>query len=187
MQLADLYLLGDQRGVAQKLAADVLPQAEAMGYAVLLERAQEHLSETTLPDRLRAHLLHAQTADEDLGFANTTDDEAHAFALDVLTERGIPPERLAAVERDVFASRDIARERLDWCRHIELIQDLRHLDHPSTAYASPLRYDGLCEELGYTSEIGIPDWRAVISDFKHSFCEGCTARSPKRGVTEEMK
>lgn len=39
MHLADLYLLGRQPAAAQALARHVLPQAEAMDYSMLIERA----------------------------------------------------------------------------------------------------------------------------------------------------
>jgi hypothetical protein len=180
VQLADLYLLGGQPAAAQALAIDVLPQAEAMEYATVVERAREHIEGKAIPDRLRAAYEEASVADEDLGLAGMSDEEAKAFARDVHTEMGLPAERLLVAEQDAFALRDIARERLDWCQHINLIQDLTHTKSLVTFYAADLKHDGECEKYGYRTEIGSPDWREVITAFKRDFCEGCPSREPKR-------
>jgi len=181
MHLADLYLLGSQREAAQALSRSVLPQAEAMEYSALVERAKEHLEGRALPDKLREMHDHAFTADEDIGLANMTDDQARAFARDVCEEKGIPRERLRVAEQDVFAFREIARERLDWCRHINLIQDLTHTQSSSTMYSSDLRHDAECEKYSYRTNIGSSDPQVVIGAFKANFCEGCPSREPKSG------
>lgn len=180
LQLADFFLLGGQRDASRTLAKDVLPKAEAMGYGVIAERAQEHLSDNTLLDRQRAEIERASTADDDYGWASASDEKVRAIAADALAERKLPIERLAVAESDLFANRDIARERLSWCRHINLIQDLRHTKHQSTLYAAPLKFDADCEKFGYRTEIGISDWQEVISVFKRRFCDGCSARDPKQ-------
>ena len=179
-ELADLFLLGDQRGVAHTLAQDVLLKAEAMGYDGIIELAQEHLHDNSLLDRQRAAVERASTADHDDGWAGASDEEVRAIAADAVEERGLPIERLPIVEHDLFANREIARERFSWCRHINLIQDHRHTKHQSTLYASPIRFDGECKKFGYRTEIGISDWREVISAFKRQFCDGCPAREPKQ-------
>jgi hypothetical protein len=186
-QLADLFLLGDQRGVAHTLAQDVLPKSEAMGYASIVERAEEHLSDNSLLDRQRAAFEQASAADHDLGWVSVGDEQVRAIAADVVQEKGLPVERLSIVESDLFANRDIARERLTWCRHINLVQDLRHTKHESTHYASPIRFDGDCEKFGYRTEIGISDWREVISAFKRRFCDGCPAREPKQSSPPQAR
>jgi hypothetical protein len=178
--LADLYLLAGQSAAAQALARDVLPQAEAMDYATLIERAKEHIEGKAIPDRLRAAFEHASTADEDLGLAYMTDEEARAFALDVHTEREIPIERLPVAEQDVFALRDISRERLCWCRHINLIQDLTHTQSMVTIYTTDLKHDGECEKYGYRTNIGKSNWQEVIASFKREYCQGCPSREPKQ-------
>lgn len=179
-ELADLFLIGNQRNVAHTLAQDVLLKAEAMGYDGIVELAQEHLRDNSLLDRQRAAFERASTADHDDGWAGASDEEVRAIAADAVEERGLPIERLPIVEDDLFANREIARERFSWCQHINLIQDLRHTKHQSTLYASPIRFHGECEKFGYKTEIGSSDWREVISAFKRQFCDGCSARDPKQ-------
>jgi len=179
MHLADLYLLGNQREAAHALSLRVLPQAEAMEYCALVERAREHIDGTALPDKLRAMYEHASTADVDIGMASMTDDETRAFARDICEEKGLPKERLPIAEQDAFASRGIARERVHWCRHIDLIQDLTHTQSPTTMYTTDLKHDVICEKYGYRPDIGSSDSGQLIATFKETYCEGCPGREPK--------
>jgi hypothetical protein len=179
MYLADLFLLGNQREAAQALSRRVLPQADAMEYSVLVEHAREHIQGTALPDKLRAMYEHASTADVDVGMASMTDDETKAFARDICEEKGIPKERLPVAEQDAFASREIARERVDWCRHIDLIQDLTHAQSPTTMYTIDLKHDVVCEKYGYRTNTGSSDSEQLIKSFKETFCAGCPSREPK--------
>jgi hypothetical protein len=72
------------------------------------------------------------------------------FTLDSL---GLPAYRLPVLERDAEACRQIARERVDFCRHVNLVQDLSHTRSPSTCYATdPLRAC-ICEKLGHKSKV----------------------------------
>jgi hypothetical protein len=179
MHLADLYLLGNQREAAQALSLRVLPQAEAMEYSALVERAREHIDGTALPDKLRQMYEHASTTDVDIGMASMTDDETRSFARDICEETGIPKERLPVAEQDAFASRGIARERVTWCRHIDLIQDLTHTQSTTTTYTSDLKHDVVCEKYGYRTDIGSSDSERLIASFKETFCKGCPSREPK--------
>lgn len=81
--------------------------------------------------------------------------------------------------REVLSFRDIARERVNWCRHIQLIQNLGHTLDPLTFYAAdPVRYC-YCERYQVASKIGDSDWKIVIEAFKGTYCSGCSARRPK--------
>jgi hypothetical protein len=86
---------------------------------------------------------------------------------------------LPVIERDMISERDIARERLNWCRHIELIQDLEHTRHPSTHYRQDPDRHCRCAKHGYESLIGSTDWHLVIKSFKMALCLNCPDRSPK--------
>src|SRR5882762_1103697 len=66
----------------------------------------------------------------------------------------------------------------DWCRHIELKEDLRHTLDPSTHFRSDPTRIAHCNLHGYRSKLGNPDWRAVISAFKPTYCEGCPDKNP---------
>lgn len=66
-------------------------------------------------------------------------------------------ENLPIMEREYFSRRYIAREKYNWCRRIELIQDLRHRLHATTIYkTAPARFC-ICR---------LHEWA-----FKTSYCE----------------
>jgi hypothetical protein len=169
MQMADLYLLADRQGEAQEIAREVLPKAQVMEYRMLEERAREHLAGKAAFSRLKEEVGRRRTEDEDIRWAAETDERLREFAGKVTEELGLPAERLPVVLREFFSQRDIAQEHLHWCRHLELIQDLRHTDHPATHYRTdPERYCR-CPKYGYVSAFGHPNWKGVITAFKQAY------------------
>jgi hypothetical protein len=162
MLLADLHLLADRESEARALAEEVLPKAEAMEYGALLERAQEHLSGRAILSRLEAQIKSRHSEDGDFRLATESDVGLREFARDMLEELNLPLERLPVVEREALSMRGIAHERLGWCRYIELIQNLRHTEHPSTHFLKdPDRYC-VCEKYEYESALGYPDWNPSL-------------------------
>lgn len=176
--IADIYELLDRKSEAQEIAHYVLPKAKAMEYAALVWRAEAHLSEKTLLGKFK-ELSQPQTGAEDAEiYASFSDEQVSQYAKKILELSELPPERLAIVERDCFSRRDISNEKLNWCRHLELIQDLEHEQHPATHYAKdPTRYCK-CLLLGHESRLGDPDWQAVIRAFKQAYCDGCSEKAP---------
>lgn len=178
MLLADVCELSGENASAKRLAEDVLPRAKAMDYAALEARAQEHMSGQTQFKLVKARLDEALSKDDDfLHLDGSIPIEAAAkFMLQAL---GLPKERLPVLEREAESLRDIAGERVHWCRHIELLQDLRHTEHPATYYRTDPDRHCLCQKYRYESAIGFPDWRTVIKAFKETYCVGCPSREPK--------
>jgi hypothetical protein len=56
--------------------------------------------------------------DEDVLHANDTDDTLQRYAIHSLESMHLPADRLPVVEREWQSLRQIARERVFWCRHI---------------------------------------------------------------------
>jgi hypothetical protein len=179
MLLADLHLLADRPSEAQVLAREVLPKAEVMEYRATKERALEHLEGKAILSRLEDEIKRGQNEDEDLRFAARTDEELREFASDLLEQLSLPSERLPVLEREVLSERAISQERLNWCRYIGMIQNLRHTEHPATHYQKDPDKYCTCEKYGYESAIGYPDWESVIEAFKRTYCQGCPGREPK--------
>ncbi len=185
MLLADLYDLIGRNADAQRIAADVLPKAKALNYAALLGRAQDHLSGRSLQSKLAESAKPKSEEDRIRSHTEESDDELRQLAAQMLKLLDLPPERLPVMEREYESYRDIAREQLRWCRHIELIQDKRHELHPATHFRTdPTRF-GMCNLYRYRSTLGNADWRAVISVFKNTYCNGCPDRSPVEACSDE--
>jgi hypothetical protein len=177
--LADLLALAGQREEAEEIARDVLPKAQAMGYAAIEEKAQMLLTGNTIPDFYARNAEIANTQDSDFRLAVESDEGVREFALDLLAAYDLPQERLPVLERECQSFRAIAIERLKWCQHIELIENLKHTDRKDTLYSvDPLRRC-FCSLHKYESAIESTDWVSLIKAFKGAYCEGCPDRQPK--------
>jgi len=179
MIIADLFVLAGQQERAKLIALDILPQAEAMEYSSLVERANEHLSGRSILSQLEGQVVKRRTEDMDFKLGNAPDDEMRAFAEDISRELKLHADLTHILERECLSSRDIAKERLQWCQHLELHHDLTGSENPATYYQRDHDRFCRCEKHGYKSAFGNPDWQAVIAAFKGAYCEGCPDRTPK--------
>jgi hypothetical protein len=177
--LADLSDSLGQGQAAKKLAEGAVVVARAMGYWRLESHALEYIEEATIFQRFQGELAKRKAVDEDVHTADESDEKVRAVARFTLDSLGLPAERLPVLERDADACRQIARERVDFCRHINLVQDLSHTLSPSTCYATDPSRACVCEKLGHKSNVRSTDAPAVISAFKGAYCNGCPERSPK--------
>ncbi len=177
--LADFrYLAGDLEG-ARALAVETLPVAEAMNYGRLESHAREYTDGPTAYDRFAASIVAGRARDEDARLAEETDERLRDLSEGCLRIMGLPAERLPVVERDWHSMRLIAREKMTFCRHINIKQELGHMQSLATAYVSdPARYC-VCEKLGHEANIRHTDTATLVTSFKSVYCEGCPDRSRK--------
>jgi hypothetical protein len=177
--LADLFDSLGQGQAAKKLAEAAVVVARAMGYSRLESHALEYIEDATIFQRFQADLIKRRAVDEDVHTADEPDDTVRAIARFTLDSLGLPAERLPVLERDAESCRQIARERVDFCRHINLVQDLSHTVSPATCYATDPSRACTCEKLGYESNIRSTDTAILVLAFKRAYCNGCSERSPK--------
>jgi hypothetical protein len=185
--LADVAALTGEEALAKKLAAEVQPIAEAYQFDKIAKEARDHLAGDPFFRQMQRKFLADLDSDPDFREAKFTDEEIGRYAEDVLVASGLPRDRLAVVTREVLSFRDIAQERVSWCRHIQLIQNLGHTGSPLTFYAcDPERYC-FCEKYGLASKIGDTDWKVLIQTFKDNYCSGCRERSPKGETAPQIE
>jgi len=177
--LAELLALGGQREEAEKIARDVLPKAQAMSYAAIEEKAQMLLTGNTILDFYARNVETACAEDSDFRLAGEDDESLTEFARDLLAAYELPTERLPVLERECQSFRAIAIERLNWCQHIELIENLKHTDRKDTHYKVDPSRRCICALHRYESVIESTDWTSLIRAFKIAYCEGCPDRNPK--------
>jgi hypothetical protein len=177
--LADLFDLVGQRQAARSLADGVLPIADAFNLVQQSENAREYVNGPTTFEAVCSRIRQSRAIDKDMRLAEESDERVRSFARDSWESLQIPENRLAAVERDCFVVRAIARERVDWCRHLQLEQDLKHTISPLTCYREDPNRRCLCEKHGYVSSIEAPDADVIVRAFKETYCAGCKDRSPK--------
>jgi hypothetical protein len=180
MLIADLYELVGRETDARNVAREVLPKAEVMDYAALVERAREHLSGQGLQSRINETFRKKTDEEIQTRQSQKSDEELKANSMQTLRVLGLPSERLPVMEREYHSIRDQARERLDWCRHLNLLQDLRHTQHPSTHFRSDPQRICECTFHGFRSTFSHQDWQMVIRTFKRTYCETCPDRNPLR-------
>jgi hypothetical protein len=118
--------------------------------------------------------------DQDVLHANDTDETLRRYAMHSLEIMHLPADRLPVVEREWQSLRLIARERVFWCRHINLMQDKSHTLHPETCYLRDPERFCICEKHNHQANIRHTDPEVVINAFKRVYCEGCVDRNPKR-------
>jgi len=179
LRLADLHHACGNDEAAKALAREILPAARAMNYEQSTNCALKLLEDRTELQQFTAAVSAKQPDDQDAFVLGRTDDEIKAIARMAWQSLDIPASRLPLVEKDVLAGRVIAQERRDWCRHLELLQDLRHTQRSDTAYHIDPARVCICQKLGHESKIPHPDYVAIITGFKRAYCEGCTHREPK--------
>ena len=183
--LAELLTLADRREEAEKIAREVLPKAQAMSYAAIEEKAQMILSRNTLPDIYARNA--SQAIDSDFRLANESDERVLEFARDILAAYELPLERLPILVRECASLRGIALERINWCKHIDLIENLKHTSSKDSLYKSEPPRRCVCELHKYESAIESADWTSIIKAFKRAYCDQCPDRTPKNLPTTEKK
>jgi len=174
-----LEIIGDL-ACAKELAARIWPEAEAMGFADIAERARELLDDRTILMEFERDWNRFKHTDEDISFGNLSDQELRVFARDGLESLGLPPDRLEVLEQYCKSLREVARERSSWCRHLEMLEDMRQTRNPATAFSVLPSRKCVCVKLGYETENVSSDAQALISDLKRLYCGNCKDRNPKQ-------
>lgn len=120
-----------------------------------------------------------EVRDLDEGWAASTDADILANAEIYTAVASLPLERTANVAGAMFAIRRMSLEVLNWCRHFQLHEDLRHNRSQITHCAKPSQWTGYCRLIGHRTHIELPADDAV-GKFKQRYCNDCDRREPKR-------
>jgi hypothetical protein len=178
--LADFHYLSCDKESARALAEEALVVAQAWCFSRHESHAREYTEGPTNFEQFLAEMAARLSQDEDVLRANDTDETLLKYATHSLESLHIPKDRLPVVEREWQSLRLIARERVFWCRHINLMQDKSHTLRPETCYMLDPERFCICEMHKYQSNIRQTDPQAVIDTFKRIYCEGCPDRNPKQ-------
>jgi hypothetical protein len=174
IQLADLHEIANWPESARQLAEQALPQCQAMAFTGLETRAQAHISGQTVLQRFEINARRNYETQGDYQIASASAEEISHMAVQVLERLGLPADRLPLLQKEVAMQQVLARERLSWCRHLELFQQ----GNVSENVDGESGICGSCKLHQYESPCAMTDWRAVISTFKSQFCKGCPDKSP---------
>jgi hypothetical protein len=180
MTLCDLFALQGQSEPAREMARTVAQKAEVMLYAGILDHAIRHIEDRWEVLECARQFTEFRSSDDDFSLAERGDDDIRSFARFCLEQHNLPLDRLGAVESECFALRAVAQTHVNWCRHLELMQDLRHTRDAATMYAEVPDQWCHCTELGLNSKARGKDSVQLLEQFKIDHCMSCDRRAPKR-------
>lgn len=170
--VADFYEFVGDDARAKEIAAEVLPKAEAMAYVRQIEHARDHLASRGLRARLASTQRERSEEEKLVANADFSNDKVREYATQMLRILQLPPERLPNLEYEYLSIRRIAQEKLTWCRHIDLLQDLSHSRSPVTHFRQNPNRVCVCNLLKHKSKLEHPNWETVISAFKKNLLRG---------------
>lgn len=177
---ADFLELQGNRAGAKRLAAKTYSEALAMGFGPIAEHAKRLLDDDTILLQWERNVQQLQSEDDDLQRVNNSDEQLSRIATQLLLSAESPPARLEVIIDLLRSYRQIARERMDWCRHLQILEDLTKTSDPKTAFGELPARKCHCSEFRHETEDASTDASAVIAEFKQIFCASCPARAPKR-------
>jgi hypothetical protein len=174
---ADIYdILGDVSN-RDRLAKQALEIASNKNFVELKNRSQDLLLNqntlTSLREKAASEVGDRELADlDEKGKADYVTTISRAFAGNVDIEK--IREAITSDVDDMVAS---AEQRLDWCRHVEIIQDLSHTKSLETMYREIPQKRIVCMELGHKSPTPGLSFDKLWPMFRGVYCLGCTSRS----------
>ena len=164
---------------AESLAEKLHPEADAMGFAVIAERASEILEKRTLIMRYTEQCRNSDARDDDENRANQTDAELTRITAQTLQTIGSPPAHPKKLYGYMRTVRWIAQVRCRWCRHLQLLEDIRETRDPLNAFSTTPMRTAICQKFGHQSRTESVDVFVIVDDFKRDYCGTCAERSPK--------
>lgn len=173
---ADIYdILGDV-GNRDRLAKEALEAANSI-FVELIDRSQNLLQNRNTFTALREKTV-AGMGDSEL--ATLREEEKAAYVNTILSalSGNVDIDKIrVAVTSDVDDMVASAKQRRGWCRHVEIIQDLRHSKALETMYREIPQKWIVCKELGHRSPAPGSSFVNLWPMFKGVYCLGCTSRS----------
>jgi hypothetical protein len=176
---SDFLELDGNREDAKKIAAATYPVAEAMGFVAIADHAKRLLNDSTLLQQWELRYRELREEDSDIQHASQTDAEISRMADQFLLSMG-PGARREVVVEILHSLRQISRERVEWCRHLAILEDLSMTRDPNSAYSELPSRKCACQKFEYESPGASTDATRVITQFKQEFCMSCLSRDPKR-------
>lgn len=173
-----LEIQGDRDG-AKRVAEIAFAEAEAMQFVSITQTLSEIIEDRSLIARYALQHEASQGQDPDKERASMSDEQLARLGRHVVEIIGSPPAHPRKVYGYMRSLRFIAQERCRWCRHIQILEDLRQTSDPQIALSKTPYRTAFCDRYDYRSEIGSVDVVGVIDDFKALYCAPCASRDPK--------
>jgi tetratricopeptide (TPR) repeat protein len=174
---ADIYDLLKDVENRNRLAKEALKIIGTSGFVEIIQRANRILENQ---GTFTALLESIDDISEDETLANLGEKGKSSYVNTFLQSFSGEVEaemRREAIASDVDDMVAAAKQRIEWCRHVQIIQDLRHTRSLDTMYRSIPDKLIVCMELGYQSPNSGHSFEKLWPMFKGVYCLGCTSRS----------
>ena len=112
--------------------------------------------------------------------AALSDETLCIMAKQALRVLDVPVDRLPVVEGQYFMLRESSRDRLEWCRHLEMMENRRHMLTQATIFRTAPPRICVCPLREVQSATPNADCKTVFEAFKKANCEFCQDREPFR-------
>ena len=170
--LADFYEMIGDRDKAIVISKEILPIADALQYGDIIQGAKDCLEDRSIIAESFRGARARESEDRDIRLANETDENLRQVAEFNARISDLGPERIPVIERMWHVSRRAAQERLQWCRHVKIIQ------HEEQEALKGI----CCVKFGYGLTIVSPLIDPAILQFRIRHCYSCWHRDPKERV-----
>jgi hypothetical protein len=180
--MAQAFEVMGQAESAKNLAQGVLSKATYLGYKRHIETARELISGNTYFSRTIQNIRNvAQETHRDEYDTSTleTEEDIQDYANFMMQTFKIPEERKDNVLIEVLCTRDRIREKLQWCRYLEIEQNLTHTLSPLTHYAEDPNRRVVCLRFKYVVDSLSPKWAEQVEELKRVYCSVCNSRKPQ--------
>lgn len=174
---ADIYdILGDAEP-KEKFSTEALRIAKDQGLTQIAERAARIIRNESTFSSLRA-TLDIVPGDKEL-VAFSAEDKTHYVDVFLQAFKGDADiEKMRdAVRSDLEDMVEAAKQRLEWCKHVQIIQDRRHSQSLNTMYQEVPKKWIVCNLLRYRSPNAGFSFAELWPMFKGVYCLGCPHRS----------
>jgi len=178
MLMADYLKFVGRQSEAQELAKEVKVKARALNYANILSRAEDHLAGKGPLGASLAALAQKSEEEKIAENASLSDETVRMYAAQAPRLYDLPTDRLPVVEREYMSIREVAQDRMNWCRHLERRSDDRHMQSQVTMYLTDPQRICICNLHPFRSVIPNPEWKIISAAFKKAYCDSCKDRQP---------
>jgi hypothetical protein len=173
-----LEIQGDHSS-AKRVAEKAYAEAAAMQFVSIVETLSEIIEDRSLVARYIRESQASKGKDPDEERARMSDEQLARLSRHVVEIIGSPPAHPRKVYGYMRSLRIIAQERCRWCRHLQILEDLRRTSDPQSAFSETPSRKAFCDKFRYQSECESVDVVGVIESFKITYCAGCQSRDPK--------
>jgi hypothetical protein len=176
---ADIYDILRDFSNRDRAAQQALDLATSKGWSSIAERATKILRNESTFSSFAQQVDHLElNKDKDLAAYDEEDKKRYVAAFLQAYAGDIDAEKMReSVMSDMNDMVAAARQRLEWCQHIQIIQELEHTRSLATMHRTIPKKHIVCALLRYESPKHGHSFDELWPFFKGIYCLGCTRRS----------